>query len=178
MWSVSWLTKAEVENIDFRTMKSSGPKTMENKESDLDGYLLLCSDASKFHLFEFTKDCSQNGFRMERVATQSIKFNVIMAMRRDYLRLSLAKKLDGLPVVIAGLQNSDTVLAAHILRLDDSFLIRLYEVNLKNEACIQGLDAFTTELGSGLSVTILALCVSKQLYNLRFNLRTLLQLTI
>ena len=178
MWSVNWLCRYEAESIDLKSLRTPAAIFAPCRRNDLSDYLLLCSDASKFHLFEFTRRSDGDGFVMTKAATQSVKFNVMMAMRSDYLRVSLAKKLDGLPVVVAAIQNSDTLVFAHILRLDGALSVRLFEVDLKNDACIQGLDAFVSTLSGGLSVTVLALCYSKHVYMLRYKLSTLLQLTV
>jgi hypothetical protein len=178
MWSVNWLAKSEVEDIDLKTLITHTSISDTFKVNDLSDYLLLCSDGSKFHLFEFTRVSSTLHFTMSKVVTKSIKFNIMMAMRSDYLRISLAKKLEGLPLVVAGIQNSDTIIFAHILRLDGAYSVKLFEVDLKNDACIQGLDAFTSELSTGLSVTVLALCYNRHVYMVRYKLSTLLQLTI
>ena len=109
MWSVNWLCRYEAECIDLKSFRTPAAISGPCRRNDLSDYLLLCSDASKFHLFEFTRRSDGDGFVMTKAATQSVKFNVMMAMRSDYLRVSLAKKLDGLPVVVAAIQNSDTL---------------------------------------------------------------------
>lgn len=157
MWSVNWIAKSEVEELSPSSYNPSHQSEFSNQEEHLDDYLLLCTDANRFYLIEFSKSIEQDMYKMKIVAEKKVGTPFMFRVPSNSLRFSISTKLETVPIVVAALQHGSLIVVVHIYMYQGCYLLAHRPINLSYHTILVGMDAFISSDQGGKVINVLAL---------------------
>jgi hypothetical protein len=157
MWSVTWISKSEVEELSPSLVYSKKSSKYGDNLEELEDYLLLCSDATKFYLIEFTRAVTQDGFKMNIISERKVRLPFLFGVPANSLRFSISTKLKGHPVVVSALQHSPLIVIIHISMYNGVYILSNREIGHGLDKVIVGMDAFLSTSPEGNVINILTL---------------------
>jgi hypothetical protein len=160
MWSVNWISKSEIEELPLSSGQRAVSRDFFSENEQLEDYLLLCADANKFYLIEFTKSDNRDGYQMKIITEKKIGVPFMFRVSSNSLRFSISVKLEGAPIVVAALQHGSLIVVVHVCRYNGHYLLTHREVNLGYNSILVGMDAFVSSSQGGKFIEILALNVN------------------
>lgn len=166
------MAKKEVENLASSHHRKTPLFQKSSHKELLEDYLLLCTDANRFYLIDFSKSNKQGDYLMRIVFELEVRQPFLFNIPSNSMRISLSSKLRGLPIVIAAMQHSPLLVVVHVAQFEDTFLLLKRELLMDYNTILIGLDAFVLESSKGPIIQILALDFSScavQLLRLKMN---------
>ena len=169
MWSVNWISKDEVEVWgDFE----NGEESPDDQRSlqNLTSYLILGSDAFKFHMFSFERN-KKGDIIMVKLFEKKVVFGHHNFQRKDVMRFSLSKKIKNKPIIVCGLQHSQIFLLVKVIQLSGRFVLVSKEMNTTSIKCIIGIDCVQKKLSEKTQTFIYLLCLTRKITAISIDLR-------